>query len=144
MPSEEMEVLLSGYLDNELTQQQRQRVENFLERDEAYRQSLKELEQVKQQAESLTYATPSSGEWSTLEKSILQNFSRRLGWMVLWVWATLVTLYAGYEYAMTPGEPLIQKLLVFGFFLGIGLLFVSVWSQRMQESRTDRYKGVWK
>ena len=144
MPTEEMEVLLSGYLDDELTQQQRQRVENLLDRDEEYRRLLIELEQVKHQAEALTYATPSSGEWSRIEKSILQNFSRKLGWMVLWVWASLVSVYAGYEYAMNPNEPVIQKLIVFGLFLGIGLLFVSVWSQRMQESRTDRYKGVWK
>ena len=144
MPSDEMEILLSGYLDDELTQQQRQRVENLLERDGEYRRLLEELEQVKQKTESLHYRSPSAGEWDRIERAILQNFSRKLGWMVLWVWAILVTLYAGYEYAMSPGEPLIQKMFVFGLFLGAGLLFVSVWTQRMRESRTDRYKGVWK
>ena len=45
---------------------------------------------------------------------------------------------------MSPSEPLFEKILVFGLFLGIALLFLSVLSERIRESRTDRYKGVQK
>ena len=43
MPEKEIEVLLSGYLDGELTQQERQKVGVYLERDERYREILAEL-----------------------------------------------------------------------------------------------------
>ena len=144
MPEKEIEVLLSGYLDGELTQQERQKVGVYLERDERYREILAELERVKTETESLHYEEPSSGDWKLMEKSLVEDVSRGLGWVILSVWAVVLTAYGLWELATTPDEPLMGKLLVFGVFLGIALLFFSVLSQRMRESRTDKYKGVYK
>ena len=145
MPDQEIEVLLSGYLDGELTQQQRQKVRVYLERDERYREILAELQRVKAETENLEYEEPNSGDWRGIEKGLfLENTTRGLGWVVLVVWSIVVTAYGLWEVVTAPGEPLISKLLVFGAFLGIGLLFFSVLSQRVRESRTDKYKGVYK
>lgn len=144
MPDKEIEVLLSGYLDGELTQQERQKVGVYLERDERYREILAELERVKTETERLHYEEPSSGDWKTMEKSLVQDVSRGLGWIILSIWAVALTSYGLWELAAAPDEPLIGKLLVFGFFLGVALLFCSVLTQRIHESRTDKYKGVYK
>ena len=144
MPDKEIEVLLSGYLDGELTQQERQKVDVYLERDERYREILAELERVKTETERLHYEEPSSGDWRTMEKSLVQDVSRGLGWIILSIWAVALTSYGLWELAAAPDEPLTGKLLVFGFFLGVALLFCSVLTQRMRESRTDKYKGVYK
>ncbi len=144
MPDKEIEVLLSGYLDGELTQQERQKVGVYLERDERYREILAELERVKTETEHLHYEEPSSGDWKTMEKSLVQDVSRGLGWIILSIWAVALTSYGLWELAAAPDEPLTGKLLVFGFFLGVALLFCSVLTQRMRESRTDKYKGVYK
>ena len=144
MPDKEIEVLLSGYLDGELTQQERQKIDVYLERDERYREILAELERVKTETERLHYEEPSSGDWRTMEKSLVQDVSRGLGWIILSIWAVALTSYGLWELAAAPDEPLIGKLLVFGFFLGVALLFCSVLTQRMRESRTDKYKGVYK
>ena len=144
MPDKEIEVLLSGYLDGELTQQERQKVGVYLERDERYREILAELERVKTETERLHYEEPSSGDWKTMEKSLVQDVSRGLGWIILSIWAVSLTSYGLWELAAAPDEPLTGKLLVFGFFLGVALLFCSVLTQRMRESRTDKYKGVYK
>ena len=58
MPEKEIEVLLSGYLDGELTQQERQKVGVYLERDERYREILEELKRAKTETESLHYEKP--------------------------------------------------------------------------------------
>ena len=76
MPEKEIEVLLSGYLDGELTQQERQRVGVYLEQDERYRKILAELERVKTETQRLHYDAPSSGDWKTMEKSLAQDVSR--------------------------------------------------------------------
>ncbi len=144
MPEDEIEVLLSGYLDGELTQQQRQRVRVYLERDERYREILEELRRVKAQTEGLHFEEPSSREWKKVERNLVQDVSRGLGWAVLSVWALVLTSYGFWELATAPGEPLFRKLVVFGFFLGVALLFLSVLSERIRESRTDKYKGVYK
>ncbi len=144
MPDQEIEVLLSGYLDGELTQQDRQRVRVYLERDERYREILAELERVKTETQRLHYEEPSSGDWKAMEKSLVQDVSRGLGWMILSVWAVAVTSYGLWELATAPDDPLTGKLLVFGFFLAVALLFCSVLTQRMRESRTDKYRGVYK
>ena len=144
MPDKEIEVLLSGYLDGELTQQERQKVGVYLERDERYREILAELERVKTGTGRLHYEEPSSGDWKTMEKSLVQDVSRGLGWIILSIWAVSLTSYGLWELAAAPDEPLTGKLLVFGFFLGVALLFCSVLTQRMRESRTDKYKGVYK
>ena len=144
MPDKEIEVLLSGYLDGELTQQERQKVGVYLERDERYREILAELERVKTATERLHYEEPSSGDWKTMEQSLVQDVSRGLGWIILSIWAVALTSYGLWELAAAPDEPLTGKLLVFGFFLGVALLFCSVLTQRMRESRTDKYKGVYK
>ena len=144
MPDKEIEVLLSGYIDGELTQQERQKVGVYLERDERYREILAELERVKTETERLHFEEPSSGDWKTMERNLVQDVSRGLGWIILSVWAVSLTSYGLWELATAPDEPLTGKLLVFGFFLGVALLFCSVLTQRTRESRTDKYKGVYK
>lgn len=79
-----------------------------------------------------------------METTILESVSRGFGWLILVVWSITTVGYALFHYAMSPSEPLFQKILVFGIFLGIALLFFSVLCQRIRESRTDRYKGVLK
>ena len=144
MNCEEIEVSLSGYLDNELTQQESQRIELHLETCAHCRQVLEELREAQQAAQKLELAQPSHEEWRHMESHILEKSTRGLGWVILIVWSIITAAYAIFQFAMSPSEPLFEKILVFGLFLGIALLFLSVLSERIRESRTDRYKGVQK
>ncbi|MFZ0429157.1 MAG: zf-HC2 domain-containing protein [Acidobacteriota bacterium] len=144
MNCEEIEVSLSGYLDNELTQQESQRIELHLETCAHCRQVLEELREAQQAAQKLELAQPSHEEWKHMENHILEKSTRGLGWVILIVWSIITAAYAIFQFAMSPSEPLFEKILVFSLFLGIALLFLSVLSERIRESRTDRYKGVQK
>jgi hypothetical protein len=144
MNCEEIEVSLSGYLDNELTQQESQRIELHLETCARCREVLEELREAQQAAQKLELAQPSHEEWRHMESHILEKSSRGLGWVILIVWSIITAAYSIFQFAMSPSEPLFEKILVFGLFLGIALLFLSVLSERIRESRTDRYKGVQK
>ncbi len=79
-----------------------------------------------------------------MQSKPVQNLSRGFGWAVLCVWVASLTFYGLWEVATAPDEPLTDKLLVFGFFLGVALLFLSVLIERIREGRTDKYKGVHK
>ncbi len=142
MDCKEIEVYLSGYLDGELTQQEAQRVELHLETCSVCRQVLTELATTQEAARNMEFRQPDKQEWKNMENTILENISRGFGWLILVVWSITTVCYAFFQYAVSPSEPLFQKILVFGIFVGIALLFFSVLCRRIRESRTDRYKGV--
>ncbi len=142
MLCDRIEVSLSGYIDDELPQQQRQMIAHHLETCERCRGLVEELREIRERTAKMELGHPTGGEWRSVEKNIFQSMSRRLGWIVVIVWTAVTTGYGLFQLAITPDEPLFAKILVFGFFLGFGLLFLSVLSERVRESRTDRYKGV--
>jgi anti-sigma factor RsiW len=144
MNCHEIEVSLSGYLDKELTQQEAQKIELHLQTCAHCRKVLEELREAQRATQTLELAQPSHEEWKHMESHILEKSTRSLGWVILIVWSVMTAAYAGFQFAVSPNEPMIQKVLVFGLFLGIALLFLSVLSERIRESRTDRYKGVQK
>lgn len=142
MDCERIEVYLSGYLDQELPQQKQQEVHLHLETCPRCREVLHELKRAKKSTADLCYETPTGEEWIYAQNHILGRVSRKLGWLVLLTWLIMTVLYAAYYYATNPGEPLFEKILVFGLIVGAGLLFFSVLSERVRDYRTDRYRGV--
>lgn len=144
MNCERIEVYLSGYLDGELTQQDRQPVENHLRSCERCKDLLKELRSAKEATRGLDLVQVSEGDWKLMEARILERISQGLGWSILLVWLVVTAAYGLFQYGTSPDEPFFEKILVFSLFLGFGLLFLSVLSQRLRERRTDRYKGVLK
>ena len=144
MKCEEIEIYLSGYLDGELTQQDRQPVENHLRACHDCRLLLQELKQAKMATQGLEIERLDEREWKIMEARVLERIGRGLGWSILIVWLAVTSAYSLYQYGTSPSEPLFEKILVFSLFLGFALLFFSVLSQRLREHRTDRYKGVLK
>jgi predicted anti-sigma-YlaC factor YlaD len=144
MKCEEIEVYLSGYLDGELTQMDQQPVENHLRSCPDCRSLLEKLRQAKMATQGMEIEQLSEKDWKIMEARVLERIGQRLGWSILIVWLVVTAVYTLYQYGMSPNEPLFEKILVFSLFLGFGLLFLSVLSQRLRERRTDRYKGVCK
>lgn len=144
MTCEAIEVFLSGFLDEELTQQERQKVSLHLETCAQCQQMLALLQKARQAAQTMDIQSPTKEEWSLMQSRILENTSRGVGWIILVVWSVFTVGYGLFHYAVSPTEPLIEKILVFGVFLGFALLFLSVLMQRLREHKTDRYRGVLK
>ncbi len=142
MKCEEIEPLLSAYLDGELIQQERQKVEIHLEECPKCRKMLHDLESVRQRARDLQIPQPDGKEWKNMESYVLERLFRGLGWVFTIAWAAGTLIYGLYEYASSPREPLLQKLALFGLLFGVLMLFLSVLIERLRELKTDRYKGV--
>lgn len=142
MKCERIEVRLSGYLDRELTQQQRQSVEVHLRDCGRCREVLDQLKAAKKAAQQLDVEQLEDREWSPLHENLLEKTGRRLGWGLLLFWIAASGAYGLWQLAVSPSETLAPKIVLFTLILGLGLLFLSVLSQRLRESRRDRYKGV--
>ena len=144
MLCDQIEVSLSGFIDDELPQQQRQMIARHLEGCANCARLVEELRAVRKHTAKMRIENPSGSEWRTVERHIFQSMSRGLGWIIVIVWSAVTAGYGLFQLAVSPSEPLFEKILVFGFFLGFGLLFLSVLSERVRDSKTDRYKGVQK
>lgn len=142
MLCDQIEVSLSGFIDGELPQQQSQMIARHLETCERCAALVAELRAVRERTARMDIDKPTGNEWKKVEKNIFQSMSRNLGWAIVIVWSAVTAGYALFQLAISPTEPLFEKILVFGLFLGFGLLFLSVLSERVRESKTDRYKGV--
>jgi anti-sigma factor RsiW len=133
---------LSGYLDGELTQQVRQRVERHLADCEECRENLQELDALRLRMGKARLSPTGPDHWRETMNDDTVRWTRRIGWL-LFLAALLILFGIGvFQFLTDPGAGLAWKLLVSALYLGLGALFVSVLRQRLVESRTDKYKDV--
>ncbi|MHC4997014.1 MAG: zf-HC2 domain-containing protein [Planctomycetota bacterium] len=133
--------LITGYLDGELTQGDRQRVELQIESCDSCRRTFDDLTQLRDDVASLTFGRMEPEEWSEIMDSVTVKTSRWLGWALYIGGAVLLIAFATYQFFISDEEPIV--LIGFGaLYLGLFFLFVSVLRQRMIASKTDKYKDV--
>lgn len=137
------EVLLSGYLDDALTQAEAQRIRIHLEDCGVCRGLFDELAALRDAARTTTFQDPDDTAWPELPKTHVSRFSRSLGWLVVMSWLAVVSGLALWRFLSQAGDPL-EVFLVLGLPGGFVMLFASVLLDRLRELRTDRYKGVFR
>jgi predicted anti-sigma-YlaC factor YlaD len=133
---------LSGYIDGELTQQQRQRVALHCETCAECRELLEELETLRERMGRARLSRVGEDKWRETMNDNTVNTLQSIGWVLLIGGAIglfLLFLHGVFiESGMSTGE----KMIFFGIYGGLGALLVSVLRQRMVESKTDKYKDV--
>lgn len=142
----ETEPILSGYLDGELTQGDRQRIELILDDCPTCQKNVEEMKQLRQHVGGIPYTKMTESEKNRISSEVNGSVGANLGQLL--VLGGFVVLYgSGIFYLL---RDLIQKedapaFVRFGLptlFLGLGILFFTVLFQRIRASKTDRYKNV--
>ena len=133
---------LSGYLDGELTQQERQRVERHLEECESSRALFEELVDIRTR---LGEGLGREFGDDVFRESFDEPGNRWLamiGWsaIVIGIVAFGVVLLGGF--LMDDSVSTGMKLLIALPYLGFGCLFIAVLRRRLREARKDKYKDV--
>jgi anti-sigma factor RsiW len=133
--------MLSGYLDQVLTQEEAQRVRVHLEDCGSCRTLVEELKTMRNVAMTSEFRVPSDDQWDERPRGAASGVAFGVGWLILIVWAVGVAGFAlGCVWQGT--ESLLEKLIVFGGASGGVLLFVSVLIDRLRIRKTDRYRRV--
>lgn len=135
------EVLLSGYLDHALNQAQAQQIRVHLEDCAECNSLFEEMRTLREAARTTAFKGPDESEWPELPKNLVSRFSRSLGWLLMVSWLTIVSGLALYRFLSEAGDPL-EVFLVLGLPGAFVLLFTSVLLDRLNELKTDRYRGV--
>jgi hypothetical protein len=137
-----MDEQLSGYIDRELTQQERQRVVLHCEECEQCRQNLEELRALRRRIGNTRLSVIGEDRWRETMKDATVQTSRSIGWL-LFIAGLLMAFGAMLVAFVTDtGMSTWEKIMVFSIYGGLAILLFSVLRQRLIERKSDKYKDV--
>ncbi len=138
--------LMMGYLDNELTDEQRRQFEEHLAGCSECTDELKEFRKLKAITDEVTLVEPEDRIWQDYWNGVYNRIERNVGWIVFSVAAILLTIYGGFKLIediikdTTVG--ILLKVGLLALIAGLAILFVSVLRERLHFWQRDRYKDV--
>lgn len=133
---------LSGYVDGELTQQQRQRVDVHCASCAACAKDLRELQELRESIGKARLSDKNQDVWREMMSDTTVRRTRGIGWLLL-TGGVLASLGIGvFAVLFDSSISIVEKLIVSAIYGGLALLFYSVLRQRLIERKTDKYKDV--
>ncbi len=137
-----IEESLSAYLDGELTQQDRQRVELHADQCDRCTQALAELTRIREGISQLRQPEPNEIQWSRMMRLTATKTSRGVGWIAGIAGGVVLAGYAVYEFATDETTDAFFKVATAALAGGVLLLLFSVLMERLHARKSDRYKDV--
>lgn len=139
---EHVGALLSGYIDGELTQQERQWVEIHCENCVQCRSERKELAAIRKEVAGARLSEVGEDMWGENMKDSTVKASRGIGWILLIAGFLVLAGIVVFEFVTDPTIETHMKLIIAAIYGGVALLLLSVLRQRLIERKSDKYKDV--
>lgn len=136
------EVLISGLLDGELTQQQQQQVYVHLAQCEGCRQQFAQLQDISQAMRGQSSLSNDALLASVYRRDKPSRWSIASGFVLVAAALLALITYAVVEFSRDAGVPWGLKILSLVMTIGVLLLFFGVARQRFIAAKTDKYKKV--
>jgi hypothetical protein len=135
-----------GYLDNELSDEQRNRFEEHLAGCPECASELKEFQKLKAITDEVTLVEPEDRIWQDYWSGVYNRIERNVGWIIFSVSAILLAIYGGFklieEIVTDATTGMLLKIGLIALIVGLAILFVSVLRERMYFWSKDRYRNV--
>ena len=139
---EDINELLSGYVDNELTQQQSQRVALHLENCEACRANLAQMEQLKTAIQGSAVPELEADRIDAILNDPKAKLAENLGWMAVIIGVSIALAYAIVGFFGATDISVAEKIVTSLIWGGLSGVFIAVVRQQLLARKTDKYKGV--
>jgi predicted anti-sigma-YlaC factor YlaD len=143
MTCQEYAELLTGYVDDELSDEQRRLVETHLQGCAACSRQLDQLVFIKERLTMIKFKEPSDLELQRYWSGVYNRLERGVGWIllslgiiVLGSFGVILMLQEMFE---DPELPLLIKAGVVSLVIGGVTLFVSVFRERLSIKKIDKY-----
>lgn len=137
--NEELEALISGYLDGELSPEQAAAVEARLETSAEFRREFERMRHLIQATSGFRFENPPEEVWDHFLDNVYNRVERRLGWLIFIMGILALTGYGLYHYFIDAWASPYVKVIVAAPVSGLAILLISVWRQRLAAAREDRY-----
>ena len=138
--------IMMGYLDNELSNEQRRQFEEHLTGCSECKAELKEFRKLKAITDEVTLVEPEDKIWQDYWSGVYNRIERSVGWIVFSVAAILLAIYGGFkliEDIITDSSVgVLLKVGLLVLIAGLAILLVSVSRERLHFWQKDRYRNV--
>ena len=138
--------LLVGYLDNELSDEQRRRFEEHLAGCPDCAGELEEFKKLKAITDEVTLVEPEDRIWQDYWGGVYNRIERGIGWIMFSVAAIALAIYCGFRaiegLIKDPNVEIVLKIGLLALIAGLAILFVSILRERLYFGKRDRYKDV--
>ena len=138
--------LMMGYLDNELSEEQKNRFEEHLAGCPECAGELKEFQKLKAITDEVTLVEPEDRIWQDYWAGIYNRIERDIGWIIFSVSAILLSICGGFkliEKIVTDATTgMLLKIGLIALIVGLAILFVSVLRERIYFWSKDRYRNI--
>jgi len=138
--------IMMGYLDNELSNEQRRQFEEHLTGCSECKAELKEFRKLKDITDEVTLVEPEDKIWQDYWSGVYNRIERRVGWIVFSISAILLAIYGGFklieEIITDSSVGILLKAGLLVLIVGLAILLVSVSRERLHIWQKDRYRNV--
>jgi len=138
--------MLAGYVDGELSEDERMAFELELQRDPELRSELEEFKRLKEVTGMMHYADLPDEVWESYWQSLYRKTERGIGWILLSVGAIFLLCFGLWQaltqFYIDPNVSLFVKIGITAVGAGLIVLLVSLIRERLFAYHRDRYKEV--
>lgn len=139
MSEHELEILLMGYVDNELDDAQRARVDAALADDENLRRELAGMQRLKRLTSAANVDADADMEIDRFWGAVYNRMERHVAWALLVAGSLITSAGLLLLFFRNGAFPMALRVSVGCALAGFALLFWSVLRQRFKLIRHDRY-----
>ncbi len=138
--------MLAGYVDGELSEDERLAFEKDLADSAELRAELEEFMNLKEMTGIMTYADLPDEVWENYWQSLYKKLERGFGWIFFSMGAIALLFYGAFQFMselyLSTTTPIFIKIAVTALLLGVIILLVSFSRERLFAYKRDRYKEV--
>jgi len=139
-------IMLSGYIDGELTDEEKTEIEEHLKSCTECRTELDTFLKLKEVTGAMKYADIPEYVWEKYWCGVFRRCERGLGWILFSIGAMILLAFCGYhlvkDFFLNPDEPIILKFAIAFGGLGLIILIVSAIRERLFAYNRDRYREI--
>lgn len=144
--NKEIRKLLAGYVDGELTDEERKAFEKEMEQDPQLQAELQEFRKLKEVTSVVRYADLPDEVWESYWQSLYRKLERGIGWILFSIGAIILLCFGLYQglhtFYVDPEVSILVKIGVTALGGGFIFLLVSFARERLFAYKRDRYREV--
>lgn len=143
---EKFEKLMTGALDQELTQDEQRELQKMLDNDPALAQEFREYKKLKEATTTMKFKAPPPEVWENYWVHVYNRIERGIGWLIFSIGAVILLTFGGFKAVEAiindPGLAFIAKVGILLTIGGLAVLFVSVAREKFFTGKNDPYKEI--
>ena len=146
MDHQKIKELISSYHDKELTNGEKQMLEEHMEQCAECRKEFEEMGKFEEVMGKMQLKKPRKEMWEVYWNTVYNRLERRFGWILLSIGGMILLFFGGYKAVegiiQDSSTPILLKVGILTVLGGVVILLVSLLREQLFVHKRERYKEV--